>query len=99
MQCVHFKCLQKWISDKIEVRDDEKILIYIWKELICELCKSKLKLIHTINNKSTHLIQTKCLKTSYILFESFWPDEQKKMYLFYVSIKEFEEVIVVNYFN
>ena len=95
MKWVHFTCLQSWLQEKVEMTEDELVLIYIWKELKCELCKTTFKLNYFIDNKWVHLLEIKPFKGSYILFESVVPDEQHKFYLFAIMLEEDKEIIVV----
>jgi len=43
MKWIHLECLRKWLTNKIEIVEDEVIRIYAWKDLNCELCKGHLK--------------------------------------------------------
>ncbi len=95
MKYVHFKCIQSWVQEKIEITEDDLVLIYVWKELKCELCQTTLQLNHMIGNRCVHLLEIRPMKGSYILFESILPDEHKKFYLFSLLLEEDNEIIVV----
>ena len=91
--------MQHWLQERIEVTKDEGILIYIWKEIKCELCKEKIKLNHLIENRSKHLIDDPKNKELFsqpsITFESVFPDENKKNYLFLIFMNPDKDVRVV----
>ena len=96
LKIIHFNCLQKWLLEKVEITEDSLILIYIWKEFRCEICKDKIILNHLVENKRKHLMDKNCMKSSYVLFESLMPDEKEKFYLFFVSLSQpHKEIIVV----
>ena len=82
MKYIHFHCLQHWLQEKVEFTKDEHILIYIWKEIKCELCRDKIILNHMIENRYQHLIDDRRNKDysskSYVTFESVSPDENKE---------------------
>ena len=66
MTYVHYKCLEKWIKNKINFEVENGMLIILWENLICELCKSKLELSYQIEGKY------------YFLFENFLKEKLKK---------------------
>lgn len=36
---IHLECLKKWLKAKLHTRQSEHSVIYMWKNLECELCK------------------------------------------------------------
>jgi len=97
--CIHFNCLQSWLLEKVKITKDDVILIYVWEELRCELCKEKFVLNHLVENKRKHLMDANIMQSSYVLFESIIPDENMKYYLFFVSFNPIKEIIVVKIKN
>lgn len=39
MKYIHLECLQKWLRLKLQLHHNDNCLIYMWKNLECELCK------------------------------------------------------------
>ena len=95
MKFVHFKCIQRWVKEKVEPSVDDVVEIYSWKEIKCELCKTNLQLNYLLENKWTHLLQVEQKKKPYIVFETLFPDEQQKMYVFTIFVEEEKEIIIV----
>ena len=58
MSNIHFYCLERWVLSKINKEEDKKIFIILWKQLYCELCKSKLELVYKTPERSFFLFES-----------------------------------------
>lgn len=56
MRFIHYTCLKEWIASKIHYKLQAHIWSYNWKNLICELCKTKYKVKYTHKGQTYQML-------------------------------------------
>ena len=88
MKYIHLLCLKHWIS----TRSCEKIdtttycMVYIIKQVECELCKAKFPDIIKHNGKMHHLLDFSQDFNSYLTLESLTLDKYKNKFIYTISL-------------
>ena len=88
MKYIHLSCLKHWIS----TRSCEKIdtttycIVYIIKQVECELCKTKFPDLIKHNNKFHHLLDFSKDFQSYLTLESLTLDKYKNKFIYTISL-------------
>ena len=88
MKYIHLSCLKHWIS----TRSCEKIdtttycMVYIIKQVECELCKTKFPDLIKHNNKMHHLLDFSNDFQSYLTLESLTLDKYKNKFIYTISL-------------
>lgn len=59
LKFIHFKCLQTWTQNRLNLDKKNGIISIEWSGLACELCKSNLPLSFKHNEKFYHLLDLK----------------------------------------
>jgi len=69
---VHLKCMQNWVKSKLNMQENTNIVTIFWRNLQCELCKTKLPINLNHNGENLCLIPfDNKITGSYIMMESF----------------------------
>jgi len=69
---VHLKCIQNWVKSKLNIQENKNIVTIYWKNLSCELCKTKFPLNVRHHGQELSLIPIENKITgSYVVMESF----------------------------
>ena len=69
---VHLKCMQNWVKSKLNMQENTNIVTIFWRNLQCELCKTKLPINFNHNGENLCLIPfDNKITGSYIMMESF----------------------------
>ena len=90
MKYIHLLCLKHWIS----TRSCEKIdtttysVVYIIKQVECELCKTKFPDLIKHNGKMHHLLDFSKDFESYLTLESLTLDKYKNKFIYTISLVE-----------
>ena len=88
MKYIHLSCLKHWIS----TRSCEKIdtttycIVYIIKQVECELCKTKFPDLIKHNGKFHHLLDFSNDFESYMTLESLTLDKYKNKFIYTISL-------------
>ena len=88
LKYIHLSCLKHWIS----TRSCEKIdttafsIVYIIKQVECELCKAKFPDLIEHNNKIHHLLDFSKDFESYLTLESLTLDKYKNKFIYVISL-------------
>lgn len=74
---VHLECLQAWVKSKLNMHQNKNLITIFWKNLNCELCKTKLPLNVTHQGEELTLIPfNNRISGSYVVMESFSKDRE-----------------------
>ena len=90
LKYIHLTCLKHWIS----TRSCEKIdtttysVVYIIKQVECELCKTKFPDLIKHNDKIHHLLDFSKDFESYLTLESLTLDKYKNKFIYTISLME-----------
>jgi len=69
---VHLKCMQNWVKSKLNMQENTNIVTIFWRNLQCELCKTKLPINLNHHGENLCLIPfDNKITGSYIMMESF----------------------------
>lgn len=48
LKFIHFLCLQKWVQNKVTIKNTTYLHSYVWKNFDCEICKEDLPCIQIL---------------------------------------------------
>lgn len=90
MGTIHLSCLKNWLSSKIHTKTGEHIMSYNWKNLQCELCKTKYRPRYVHNKRTYNVIDYQRAEDCdhFIEFESFTNTPHKTIHI--ISIPELD---------
>eukprot|EP00357_Protocruzia_adherens_P031901 CAMPEP_0115045900 /NCGR_PEP_ID=MMETSP0216-20121206/48445_1 /TAXON_ID=223996 /ORGANISM="Protocruzia adherens, Strain Boccale" /LENGTH=584 /DNA_ID=CAMNT_0002428911 /DNA_START=43 /DNA_END=1797 /DNA_ORIENTATION=+ len=74
MQHIHLQCLQEWLKNKINMKENGSSISCVWKNLDCELCKDPYPSQVGFNGKFVDLIKIPKPPSSYIILEALCRD-------------------------
>ncbi|CAD8144799.1 unnamed protein product [Paramecium octaurelia] len=67
---IHLNCLKKWLKLKFQTKHSNHCMIYMWKDLECEICKFNYPPIFKSNEHHFDLIElSKPIDQNYVLME------------------------------
>lgn len=96
MKHVHYKCLQKWINNKLNIKSPN-LVGFNWAKLTCELCHTPLPLV--IKHEGKELMLVPCsqkVAESYALLEVFSKDNTS-MGVYLVGLGSNEKFRIVKF--
>jgi len=53
---IHYECLKNWIRVKMQKKEDDHIISYIWKQFECEICKKAYPYTFKSNGRKYKLV-------------------------------------------
>lgn len=99
MKYVHLRCIQHWMKSKLNAHEGNgPVTTFCWRNLQCELCKTKLPCYINCSKEQISLIPLeKIPKTSYAVIESF-SREEGSLALHFVDLSVNRKLIIVRDF-
>ena len=90
MKFIHLSCLKHWISTRscIKIDTTENCIVYIIKEVECELCKTKFPDYIKHEEKLYALLDFSNEFQNYLTLESLTIDKNKNKFIYVVSLKK-----------
>ncbi|CAG9318861.1 unnamed protein product [Blepharisma stoltei] len=88
MKYVHINCLKEWLKNKVATRQSERAISYYWKDLACELCKTKLPSCMNFEGQKIELVSMAYPTKSYMIIEDYRPESRQSHGLHIISIEE-----------
>lgn len=69
---IHLNCIRQWLDGKLHKKQSEFVFSYNWKNLECELCKTRFKDTHWHKGQQYNILNYKRPDDgAYIILESF----------------------------
>eukprot|EP00347_Sterkiella_histriomuscorum_P023628 403333938 len=53
---IHYECLKHWLKQKMQKKEEEHLISYIWKNFECEICKKPYPYIFKSNGRKYRLV-------------------------------------------
>ena len=96
LRFIHLNCLKHWIQTRscIKVENNECCIVFLFKEVQCEICKSKFPDLIKHNGKFYSLLDFTNEFKNYLLFETLTLDEENNKFLYLISLDKKKEVKV-----
>lgn len=85
MKHIHVQCLQKWVSSKFSTKIGPNSIIFCWKSMDCELCKSAFPPSVKISGRVHNIFTAGEIHTPYLMLESMSKDNTNQRMLNLVS--------------
>lgn len=88
LKYIHLKCLKHWILTKscMKVEDNECCSVFVFKEVECEICKTKLPDLINHNGKLHSLLDFSDEFKSYLVIETLTLDDEDNKFLYVISL-------------
>lgn len=82
MKLIHLNCIRQWLEGKVHKKRANFIYSYNWKNLECELCKTRFKDTHYHNGKIYNILNyERPTKGAYVILESFTNTPHKTIHV------------------
>jgi len=86
MKLVHIKCLQHWLSSKLQTKQNGAVTTYYWKTFECELCKFAYPHQFFCDGKSFHLVDVPKPNAPYLTLEILSKDQTLTRGLYVINM-------------
>ena len=87
MKLIHHNCIRKWLEGKVHKKNYKFVYSYNWKNLECELCKTRFKDTHMHEGKQYNILNyIRPESGAYLILESFTNTPHKTIHA--ISIDE-----------
>ena len=96
LRFIHLKCLKHWIQTRscIKVESNEYCVVFLFKEIECEICKAKLPDLINHNGKLHSLLDFSDEFKNYLIIETLTLDEENNKFLYIISLDKKNEIKV-----
>lgn len=82
MKLIHLKCIRTWLEGKVHKKHSELVFSYNWKNLECELCKTRFRDTHWHEGKQYNILNYhRPEEGAYIILESFTNTPHKTIHV------------------
>ncbi|CAI2381940.1 unnamed protein product [Moneuplotes crassus] len=86
MKYIHLGCIRTWLEGKIHKKNSDFIHSYNWKNLECELCKTRFKDTHWHNGQQYNILNyLRPTDGAYLIMESFTNTPHKTIHVVSIS--------------
>ena len=88
LKYIHLKCLKHWIFTRscMKVESNEFCSIFVFKEVECEICKTKLPDLISHNGKLHSLLDFSEEYKNYLILETLTLDDDDNKFLYIISL-------------
>ena len=96
LKYIHLQCLKHWIMTKscTKVDDNDCCKVFLFKEIECEICKSKFPDLINHNGKHYSLLDFSDEYKNYFTIETLTLDEENNKFLYLISLDKKSEIKV-----
>ena len=90
LKYIHLKCLKHWIITRscIKVEENDCCSVFLFKEVECEICKSKLPDLINHKGKLFSLLDFSDEFKNYLILETLTLDEENNKFLYIISLEK-----------
>ena len=88
LKYIHLKCLKHWIFTRscMKVESNECCSVFVFKEVECEICKTKLPDLVSHNGKLHSLLDFSEEFKNYLILETLTLDDEDNKFLYVISL-------------
>lgn len=88
LKYIHLKCLKHWIFTRscLKVENNECCSVFVFKEVECEICKTKLPDLVSHNGKLHSLLDFSEEFKNYLILETLTLDDEDNKFLYVISL-------------
>ena len=96
LKYIHLQCLKHWIMTKscTKVDDNDCCKVFLFKEIECEICKSKFPDLINHNGKHYSLLDFSDEYKNYFTIETLTLDEENNKFLYLITLDKKSEIKV-----
>ena len=96
LKYIHLKCLKHWIHTRscLKVEENDCCIVFLFKEVECEICKAKLPDLINHNGKLYSLLDFSEEFKNYVVLETLTSDEENNKFLYIISLDKKKEIKV-----
>ena len=94
LKYIHLNCLKHWIMTKSceKVEDSDFCYVFLFKEVQCEICKTKFPDLIKHNNKYYYLLEFSNIFKNYLILETLTIDEENNKFIYVIDLSTNQEI-------